>query len=217
MIVAIDGTAGSGKSSIADMVSHRFDFVNLNSGNLYRAVTLYLIGKNVDLKDERAVEKAVSTLKLSYIDSRTVSINKKEVSYSELHTPDIDKHVGVVSNYLFVRDKINKILNDFAKHNSVVCEGRDIGSVVFPSADVKIFMDADPRERAFRRASEYGESRDEVISDLIIRDKEDREREVGALVLSPGAVKIDTTGMTLDDVYKKVAFLIREKMQEIKT
>lgn len=213
MIVAIDGTAGSGKSSVADMIAHRFDFININSGNLYRAVAFCALDKKVDVNDKKAIKDLLDKTSIKYIDANCVQIDKKKVSNDELHTIEIDSNVGTVSNYIFVREKVNKILNDFAKGKNVVCEGRDIGSVVFPKAECKIYMDADVRERAYRRATQYGVERDKIISDLIIRDKEDKERECGGLILASGATKIDTTSMTMDEVYKKVAFLVKERMQ----
>lgn len=214
MIVAIDGTAGSGKSTIAEMVSLKFDFVNINSGNLYRAIAYSALKNEVDVNDPKKVEKMLSALELKYVDSSSVRINRKKVDSSLLHTVEVDNAVSHVSNYKFVRDRVNAILNDFAKKKNVVCEGRDIGSVVFPNADVKIYMDADIKTRAMRRSMQYNVSHDKIISDLIVRDREDKNREYGALVLAEGAVKIDSTNMSTDEIYKKVAHLIRDVQEQ---
>lgn len=214
MIIAIDGTAGSGKSTMAEMISLKFDFVNINSGNLYRAITYYALENKVDINNSKKVEKMLSDIDLKYVDASCVRLNKKKVASSLLHTVEVDGAVSTISNYVFVRNRVNEILNAFAKNKNVVCEGRDIGSVVFPNADLKFFMDADLKTRAMRRSMQYGASHDKIISDLIVRDRDDRNREFGALVLAPGAFKIDTTGMSEDEAYKKISHIIRACIAE---
>lgn len=216
IIVAIDGPAGAGKSTLAKRVAEKLGFVYVNSGAMYRAIALWALRSGVDLGDMHRLEQLANAAKIELAagDGR-VFLNGEDVTEAirDVHVSDAASKVSAVPG---VRRALLGIQRSMAEQNSVVIEGRDIGSVVFPHAQVKIFLDADPNERARRRMLELqqeGRATDvqSVAGQLKKRDDRDRRRSEAPLVQAPDAELIDTTGLSLDQVEQIVLKLIRAR------
>ena len=215
MILAIDGPAGSGKSTIASRVAENFGFFNLNSGEFYRAFALSHISKGRRLDCDDEIRMSLNDVHLSIIDEN-VAIDGKVVSKAALHTKEVDNASSVLSVITDVRLRINELLRQSVEGKNVVCEGRDITSVVFPNAELKIFLDASPLERAKRRAAERGDDVNAVYTELQDRDNRDRNKEFGALKKVEDASAIDTTHLTINEVYNKICTMLTECLDKSK-
>lgn len=222
MIIAIDGPAGSGKSTIAREVARRFGFEKLDTGAMYRAVALTALERSIDLDDEAAVDGLAEAISIRFprVEGSLTRIEVDGVDVSdEIRTPRIDGCVSKVAAYPGVRSAMLVPQRAFAEGRDVVAEGRDIGTVVFPSADIKIFLTADPAERARRRVLQRHEGErlsDEELSAEIAdtldsirrRDALDSARDVAPLAAAPDALQIDSTAFTIDQVVDRIAELI---------
>jgi cytidylate kinase len=216
IIVAIDGPAGAGKSTLARRVAGKLGFLYINTGAMYRAVALWALRLNVATSDMHRLEQLAEAaqIELEMNDDR-VLLNGEDVSEAirEPHVSDAASQVSAVPG---VRRALLALQRKMAETSSVVMEGRDIGSVVFPQAQVKIFLDAEPNERARRRAMELvqdgqGASVAEVAGELIQRDQRDRTRKEAPLVQAPDAQFVDTTGLTLEEVEEIILRLVRAR------
>ena len=205
VIVAIDGPAGAGKSTLARRVAERLGFAYINTGAMYRAVALWAVRLGTDLTDMHRLEQLAkeANIQLEPGEGR-VLLNGEDVTEAlrDREVSDAASRVSVVPG---VRRALLRLQRSMAEHGSVVMEGRDIGSVVFPDAQVKIFLDAAPEERARRRTrelAEEGRGADAlaVAGDLNKRDERDRRRIEAPLVQAPDAELIDSTGLSLDEV-----------------
>ena len=204
MIVAIDGPAGSGKSTIAREVAERYGFEKLDTGALYRTCAAVCADEGVELDDEAAVVDRSREIDIRFDahgEATRISADGRDVS-DEIRTPRIDRIVSQVSAYPGVREAMLPVQRRFAEGRDVVAEGRDIGTVVFPEADLKVFLTADPRARARRRVP---------LADLERRDALDSSRAVAPLVAAEDAVHIDSTAHTIDQIVERVGELIRER------
>jgi cytidylate kinase len=218
MVVAIDGPAGSGKSTMAEILARRLTldggrrFVYINSGDLYRAVTLACIRQGVDvLDDTKAVLKTARNITLDYRDG-TVFLDGADVS-GLLHNDEVDRLVSQVSANLPVRHIINSLIKKFAAGKDVVVEGRDMTTVVFPDAEARFYLDASTEARAKRRF-EQGVSRlsvNEIRSSIEERDRMDRDKPEGSLKIADGVSYLDTSYLTINQVYEKLERTIRLK------
>ncbi len=216
IIVAIDGPAGAGKSTLARRVADKLGFLYINTGAMYRAVALWALRLNVATSDMHRVEQLAEAaqIELAMQDDR-VLLNGEDVSEA-IREPQVSEAASQVSAVPGVRRALLAMQRKMAETSSVVMEGRDIGSVVFPKAQVKIFLDADPQERARRRALELVQdgqspSVDAVAGELIQRDERDRTRKEAPLVQAPDAQLVDTTGLTLDEVEEIILRLVRAR------
>ena len=209
MVIAIDGPAGVGKSSIAKKIAENMGIFYLNSGNFYRAITLYLLEQNVDIKDEKAVIEAASKCDITVKDHH-VYLNGADVE-EKLHSDAVDAIVAPVSAIVEVRHIVNRQLRALANHLDLISEGRDVTTVVFPDAEYKFYFDADARTRAQRRYKQgtSNMSLEEIEKSIIERDKIDRNKAFGALKIAKDSIYIDTTGLTIDQVYAKVSDSIK--------
>lgn len=214
MIVAIDGPAGTGKSTISRCVAERTGLFYLNSGRFYRAVTWKLLkqGKGPDTPEAAiaiAADTAIEVTEKGFL----VDGRRRE---PELHTPAVDNAVAAVSAIPEVRIAINRRLKRIAARRDVVVEGRDITTVVFPDAEIKVFLDAEPEERARRRYEESdGTQTIEEIADAIrARDAIDRTKEVGRLEQPPDAIYLDTTRLTIEQVCETVISIIQDRISQ---
>ena len=217
LIVAIDGPAGSGKSTSAKLVARKLGYLYIDTGAMYRAVTLAAIRKNVLDKNEAIIELARNIdIDLEFINGSTmVYLNGEDVS-DEIRTQEINKHVSDVSKIEEVRAALVKRQQELGnKNGGVVMEGRDIGTVVFPNADVKIFLTASIDQRSIRRTKEYKEkgidvSLEEVEKNLLERDKIDSTRTVSPLKKSPEAYEVDTSSVTIEEQVDSILKIVKE-------
>lgn len=210
MIVAIDGPAGSGKSAVADMIAKSKGFFLLNSGLFYRAVTQAVLTQGVAL-EETVVVTLTKSLDIT-LHNGVMHLNGQDVS-ARLHTDEVDKAVSSVSSFVQVRQAINQKIAALCADLDVVCEGRDMTTVVFPDAEVKIYLDASAQARSKRRFNQgySAMSLDEITKSIQNRDEIDKNKAVGALKIAPAALYIDSSEMTLLDVYQRII----DKMEEV--
>jgi len=201
MIVAIDGPAGAGKSSVARGVADALGYTYLNSGSMYRAVGL------LTLRDGGAASDHAEALQIQLGDR--VLVGGEDVT-DELRTPDVSEAASKVATNEKVRAALVRKQRELLADGDWVVEGRDIGTVVAPDAPVKVFLTASPEERARRRAAELRTDVEPVLRDQALRDAQDESREHSPLQMAPGALELDTTGLTLDQVVERVAGLVRE-------
>ena len=220
-VVAIDGPAGSGKGTIAKKISKELGLVNLDTGATYRCVALQSIKENVPLSDEKGIIKLLDNINIQFEISEPTDIvilNGKDVT-KDIRTKEVTNIVSQVSSIKEVRFKMVDIQRKMAQGKNVVMEGRDIGTYVFPNADVKIYLDATLEERAKRRYKENVEkgiytTYEEVVENLELRDKNDKAKEIGALKVAEDAIIIDSTKLSIEQVVEKVKNIIKEKMGE---
>ncbi|MGI9073627.1 MAG: (d)CMP kinase [Bryobacteraceae bacterium] len=217
VVIAIDGPAGAGKSTIARRIAEKLGFVYINTGAIYRAVALWAIRLGVDLHDLHRLEQLAKEVKVELAaNNGRVTLNGEDVSEA-IRNPRVSEAASKVSTVPGVRRALLDIQRSMAEQNSVVMEGRDIGSVVFPHAHVKIFLDADPHERARRRALELEEEAqgadfEAVSGELKARDERDRRRSESPLVQASDAELVDTTGLSLEQVEQAVLRVVRARI-----
>ncbi len=200
MIIAIDGPAGTGKSTIAGIVAEKLKITYLNSGSFYRALTLALVENNIDLDDENKILKFSANQQLDYKKSR-LYLNGKDVE-SILHNDVISAHVAQISAIPEIRHIVNKRMHEITKSQSIICEGRDMTTVVFPEADYKFYLDASIEVQAERRYSQgvSNLSLEQIKNNIIERDKIDKNKKEGSLVIAEDAIYIDTSDLTIEQV-----------------
>lgn len=200
MVVAIDGPAGCGKSTVAKIIADRLNITFLNSGSFYRGITLSLLRSGQDISDQEAVIQLARSLDIDYVDSRLV-INGEDVE-DQLHTDQVDAHTAQVSSIIPLRHIVNVKIRHITKSLSIVCEGRDMTTVVFPDADHKFYLDASIDVQALRRFNQ-GVSKlslEEIKETIRRRDEIDKAKAEGALKISPDATYIDTSDLTIEQV-----------------
>lgn len=211
MIIALDGPAGVGKSTIASLIAKELGFYYLNSGNFYRTVTYKVISQNLDPTKDSDVIQASQDLNIKIIDNQ---LHLDEINIeAQLHTDQVDKYVAGHSAIVEVRKNINKILKKITAGLDIVAEGRDMATVVFPDAEVKVYLDASVKERANRRFNQ-GVSNltyEEIYESIKSRDNIDKNKEFGKLEIAEDAIYIDTTGLTIVGVCEKVVSIINRK------
>jgi len=205
MVIAIDGPAGAGKSTVARALAGRLEFTYLDSGAMYRCVALASLRADVDLGDPGAVAPIAEGLQLSMAGG-AVLLADEDVS-SEIREPRVSAAASQVSVHAGVRAAMVTQQRALVSQGGWVAEGRDIGTVVCPQAPLKVFLTASEPERARRRAAQTGEPPGQVLAQQRSRDERDREREHGALRPADDSVEIDTTGLTLEQVVDRIAEL----------
>ncbi|MBQ6168464.1 MAG: (d)CMP kinase [Ruminococcus sp.] len=214
--IAIDGPAGAGKSTIAKMVSKELGYIYVDTGALYRTIALYITENDIADEDiEASLEKADVSLK--FIDgAQRVFLGDRDVS-DLIRTPEISMAASRTSAIPAVRAYLFETQQKIARENSVIMDGRDIGTVVLPNADVKIFLTASAEERANRRYKELSEKPDcptykEILDDIIKRDYQDMHRETAPLKQAEDAVLVDTTELNLEESAAAIVKIINEKI-----
>ncbi len=200
MVVAIDGPAGAGKSTVARALARALGFTYLDSGAMYRAVGL------MTLRNGGAASDQAERLELSLGDR--VIANGEDVTEA-IRAPEVSEAASRVATNDRVRAALVRKQRELLDGGDWVAEGRDIGTVVAPDATVKVFLNADPAERARRRAEELGIDVDSVARDQALRDAQDRSREHSPLAVAPGALELDTTGLSVDEVVERIAGMVR--------
>jgi CMP/dCMP kinase len=209
MVIAIDGPAGAGKSTVARGVAEALGFTYLDSGAMYRTVALAALRRAVDVDDGEALAALADGLTIELADGR-VRLDGEDVS-AAIREPEVTEAASRVSVHPGVRASMVTRQRALIDRGRYVAEGRDIGTVVSPDSPLKVFLTASPDERARRRAAQTGADRAEVLSAQIERDARDSERALGALRTADDAVEIDTTGLDADQVIARVVELARER------
>nr|WP_180486121.1 30S ribosomal protein S1 [Treponema socranskii] len=217
MVIAIDGPAGTGKSTIASLLAKKLGITFLNSGSFYRALTLALLKNGIDLNDEAAVVDFCKKQKLDYVDSHLI-LNGDDVE-SLLHSDEVSAHAAEVSAFPEVRRIVNDRLRELTKSLDIVSEGRDMTTVVFPDADCKFYLDASLDVQAERRFKQgvSGMTLEEIKEAIKKRDEIDKNKKEGALVVAPDAVYIDTSTLTIEKVCEIILNQIHEKGSKMET
>lgn len=220
-IIAIDGPAGSGKSTIGKLVAEEFGYLYFDTGVMYRAVTFAAINKDININDEESISLLVKEIK---IDIRTpiiadgrdndVLVNGQDVTW-EIRSPEVDGNVSIVSSYPEVRTALGEQQRRIGLQGEVVMVGRDIGTVILPEADIKIYLDASIEERADRRYQELRQRGEEINFDSILaklreRDLIDSTREIAPLKPADDAIVIDTDQLSIQQVFAKIIEIVKE-------
>lgn len=214
-IVAVDGPAGSGKSTISKIVAKEYDLTYLDTGAMYRMVALCSLENNIDLKDREAVSDMLDRIEID-IQGEKFILNGKDVSH-DIRTPRVTAIVSDVAAIKEVRVKLVDLQREISKGKKVILDGRDIGTVVFPNAHLKVFLVASAEERANRRLKEYKEkgidiSFQEVLESIQNRDHIDSTREESPLKKAEDALEVDTSSKTIEEVCNKISALIEARL-----
>ncbi|HKH14809.1 MAG TPA: (d)CMP kinase [Solirubrobacterales bacterium] len=209
MVIAIDGPAGAGKSTVARGVAGALGFTYLDSGAMYRCVALAAIRAGVDIDDPVAMGELANGIEIEFADGRVV-LDGRDVT-DEIRAPDVSAAASRVSVHPQVREAMVARQRALIEAGDYVAEGRDIGTVVSPDAPLKVFLTASDAERARRRAAETGEDLDAVLASQSARDARDRGREHGALRPAADSVEVDTTGLDAGQVVGRVVGLARDR------
>ena len=217
-IVAIDGPAGSGKGTITKLVGERLNLVNVDTGAMYRCVSLYMLRNNIDLTDLEAIKKLLSEINIEQKRINDIDrffLDGEDVS-DKIREKDVNQIVSQVSHIPIVREAMVKIQREFGSKFDIIMEGRDIGTNVFPNADVKIYLDATPEERANRRLKQNKEkgiemSYEEILENIKFRDHNDKTSDVAPLKMADDAIYVDTTTKTIDEVVEEITNIIERK------
>jgi len=218
MIIAIDGPAGSGKSSVAKEIAKIFNFTHLDTGAMYRALTLKALNNNINLNDEEALKNLLLNSDIKIANDK-VYIDNKDITF-EIRKPSVTKNVSLVSSYKSIRDLMVKKQRELASNINCVLDGRDIGTVVFPDAFIKIFLNASPEERARRRYKEEMEkgintNYIELLEDIKLRDMLDSTRSISPLKPAKDSIQIDTTNLSYTEVVNSIKKIIENKLSII--
>lgn len=215
MIVALDGPAGVGKSTVAKCIALKSNLHYINSGNFYRGITYFILQRNISLSNKEEIISLARSLDFNYKGDRLV-INDFEIE-DKLHNDKIDTVVAPVSSIVEIRNIVNNALHKTTKNIDVIVEGRDITTVVFPDADIKIYLDASVKTRAKRRWSQGVStlSLTEIEKSLKIRDTIDKNKEEGSLEISADALYFDTSDLTIEQVCEKVFEIINNSNTSI--
>ena len=217
-IVAVDGTAGSGKGTITKIIAEKLNLVSIDTGAMYRCVALECINQGIEYTELEKIKKVLENIDIELKKengNQFVFLNGQDVT-REIRIPEVDSQVAKFAAIKEVRDKITPIQRKMGENNDIIMEGRDIGTVVFPKADVKVFLDCSEEERAMRRYKQNLEkgiksTYEEVLESIKERNKLETERESAPLVKAPDAVYIDSTGMTIEEEVEAVIKVINEK------
>ena len=222
-IVAIDGTAGSGKGTITKIIAEKLNLVSIDTGAMYRCVALECMNKNVDCGNIEGIKEILKNIEIELKNEngkQIVLLNKKDVS-KEIRTPEVDALVAKYAAIKEIRDKITPMQRKMGEKVDIIMEGRDIGTYVFPNADVKIFLDCSVEERARRRYNQDIEkgiktTYEEVLESIKERHKLETEREIAPLVQAEDATYIDSTHMTIEEEANEVIKVIEERKNNVK-
>ncbi len=215
--VAIDGPAGAGKSSIAKLAAAELGYIYIDTGALYRAIGLFCINQELDIHNKNAVISSLDQIKINITfknKEQRVILNGRDVS-DEIRTEQVSRTASVVSAIPEVRAFLLSLQRSFAEKNNVIMDGRDIGTVVLPNAQVKIFLTASPEERATRRTKQLEEKGitadyEQILKDIIERDYNDSHRETAPLKPAADSVTVDTTNLSFEESVARITKLIKE-------
>ncbi len=217
-VVAIDGPAGSGKGTVTKLVAERLGLVNIDTGAMYRCVTLMCLENNIDHTQIDEINKILETIEIEIRNedcNQTFYLNGRNVT-KEIRYENVNKNVAKFAAVKEIRDKVTPMQRAMGEKQDIIMEGRDITTVVFPNADVKIFLDCSVEERANRRYKQNLEKNiectyEEVLANIIERNKLETERETAPLMKAEDAIPIDSTNMSIEEVVTEIIRIIDEK------
>lgn len=218
-VVAIDGTAGSGKGTVAKLLAEKYKLCNIDTGATYRCLSLAVLEKNIDIKNKESIIKILEDVDINIKGTNSNPVfllNGIDVS-DKIRSKEVTQIVSQISSIPEVRIKLVDLQRKLAKNKNVILDGRDIGTYVFPNADVKIYLDASVEKRAERRFTENIEkgietSFEEVLENIRMRDKQDMEKQIGALKIADDAIVVDTSNLSIEEVVLKISKIIEEKL-----
>lgn len=216
--IAIDGPAGAGKSTIAKLLAKKLGATYIDTGAMYRTLTYKALENGISLENEEELTELLLNSKIELVpveDKQMVLLDGKDVT-EQIRSPKVSQYVSIVAKHANVRKYMVELQKAFAKETSIVMDGRDIGSIVLPNANVKIFLTASIEERARRRHKEllhkgYQPVLAEILQDMENRDRLDRERESSPLVKADDAILIDATSLTIDEVVNQIFSLAKQE------
>ena len=219
--IAIDGPAGAGKSTIAKNVSKQLSYIYVDTGALYRSIALNAINNNTDISNSDEIENLLknTNVEIKFIDGeQRVFLNQNDIS-DKIRTTEVSMIASKVSAVPAVREFLLELQRSIARENNVIMDGRDIGTVVLPDAQVKIFLTASAECRAKRRYNDYVtmgvyETYDKILADIVKRDYDDSHREIAPLKPADDAVTIDTSNDTLEESVERIIKLVKEKINQ---
>lgn len=222
-IVAIDGPAGTGKGTVTKILSKKFNLINIDTGATYRCVTLDMINKGIKLEELDKIKELLKNINIDLKNEngkQLVFLNGKDVT-KEIRSKEVSELVSQVSSIKEVRLSMVDLQRKMAEGKNVIMEGRDIGTYVFPSAEVKIYLDADLEERAKRRFNQNKEnginmSYVDILENIKKRDENDKKKEIGALRVAHNAEVIDSTSMSINQVVREISEIILKKKKDLK-
>ena len=211
--IAIDGTSGVGKSTIADILAANNDMTHLDTGAMYRCVALAIYRANIDLADLDAIQTILDSIRIAFEDGK-VLLNGEDVSVA-IRSNDISNFTSKVSAIAAVRAKLVDLQQDVASQKGYILDGRDICTTVLPNAEIKIFMSASAKARAQRRYDEYiskgvEADYDTIYNDIVARDYQDSHRAVSPLRKADDAIEVDTSELTIEQVVETIQKIINE-------
>lgn len=202
--IAIDGPAGSGKSTVSKIIADRLNIEYIDSGAIYRAITKNILDSNIKIDNYSQIEILLNKISIKLVDGKVLINNKDYTEY--LRGKEVSLAVSPISSIIGVRKKINAFLNSYSEGRSVIMDGRDIGTVVFPDAEYKFYLNASIEVRALRRFKEktLDLSLDQIKEEIKKRDDNDKNKEFGALKIAEDAIYIDTTLYSIDEVVNAI-------------
>ena len=217
-VVAIDGPAGSGKGTVTKIVAEKMGLVNIDTGAMYRCVTLACLEKNIDSTEIDKINEVLENIEIEIKNencNQTFYLNGKNVT-KEIRFENVNKNVAKFAAIKEVRDKVTPMQRDMGAKQDIIMEGRDITTVVFPNADVKIFLDCSVEERARRRYKQNIEKNiectyEDVLANIIERNKLETERETAPLIKAHDAILLDSTNLSIEEVVERIIEIINEK------
>ncbi|WP_454959906.1 (d)CMP kinase [Filifactor alocis] len=215
MIVAIDGPAGSGKSTIAKKVAEQLGFVYIDTGAMYRALTYGYLQAPIDFSKKEERIAFLERMKVGFNQKNEITLNDIVIK-DEIRTFEVSEKVSYICSFPEIREAMTQLQRELAKKHSVIMDGRDIGTSVFPNADLKLFFVADSKERARRRQLDYlakgiEKTVEEVEKEIVKRDELDSSRELSPLCKAKDAIEIDTTALSIYEVCEKIFLLVDER------
>ena len=222
-VVAIDGPAGSGKGTVTKLVGEKLNLVTFDTGAMYRAISYYMIQNNIDIKDIESIKKMLNEIdiKLEFENRVQILYLNSQKLVTELRTKEVNDIVSQVSHVPEVRTAMVELQRKLAEGKNVIMEGRDIGTNVFPNADVKVYLDASAEERANRRLKQNLEnnitniSYEEILENIKFRDHNDKTSDIAPLKQAEDAIYLDSSDLTIEQVVERIVKIIKEKGYEM--
>ncbi len=216
--IAIDGPSAAGKSTIAKKVAKLLGYTYIDTGAMYRCIAYYMLQKGIALSDEATVAQHLSEVDIKLLTDNRVLLNNQEVNL-EIRSDEVSKGASQVAAYQAVREHLVDLQREMAQDGGVILDGRDIGSVVLPNAELKIYQIASVKTRAMRRYKENVEkglpcTLEQIEEDISQRDYNDSHRAISPLVKAEDAVEIDTSEMTIEEVVNSIITLVNERLEE---